>query len=105
MEKKINRLANVSLLGFILITLSRIIIVNKAYSVFGYATRKWYFFFTDFFYLPIVIITSAATLFVLYYYCLHRFRIPLKHFYLIIPGLIYIVICICALLGFPAADR
>jgi hypothetical protein len=102
MEKKIIiRLSNLSVVGFILIVLFRLFINYKTDSIYEYNTLRLQTFIATSVYIPIFIITSVAALFVVYYYCKNKFRIPLKHFYLVIPSLIYLVICILAAFGIP----
>ena len=68
-------------------------------TISEYHIRELQTFMVTTVYLPLLLITSAAALYVVYYYGKNKFRIPLKHFYLVLPSLIYLVIGILVAFG------
>lgn len=93
--------AYISIIGFVIIVILRIILTHKTLSFYEFDMRKIYGLLTLVIYIPIVLLTSLATIFVMYYYFKNRFKDSLKYFYLIVPSFIYMIICVLALFGIP----
>lgn len=101
MNKKTIILAYISIIGFLLIIILRIILTNKIWNFYNFNMKKIYGLITISIYFPILIISSLASLLVIYFYYKNKFKGSLKYLYLVIPSFIYILVCILALFGIP----
>ena len=101
MEKNIVKMSYLSIIGFICIIVLRLILNFKILNVQNFKMRKIYAFITYGIYLPFLLITSLATILVLYFYFTKKNKAPLKYLILILPSLIYMIICVFALFGYP----
>lgn len=101
MKKNMIKAAYISIIGFVVIVILRIILSHKFLVFYEFDMRKVYGFLGLVIYIPILLLTSLATIFVMYYYYKHRFKDSLKYLYLIVPSFIYMIICVLALFGIP----
>lgn len=101
MEKNMVKATYISIIGFVIIIILRIILTHKILFLYNFDMKKVYGLLGLVIYIPILLLTSFATIFVIYYYYKNRLKAPLKYLYLIAPSFIYMIICILALFGIP----
>ena len=94
MEKRTIISSYISLIGFVVLIVLRIILAFKIYNFYGFNMRQVYGFVSLGIYIPILMITTIATCFVIFKYFINKFKKPLKHLYFVIPSIVYILICI-----------
>ncbi len=99
MEKNIIKSSYISLIGFFIIVITRLILANKIWSFYNLNMRKVYAIVVYLIYVPTVGIITISTAFVIYYYFKIKFKMPIRYFYFVIPSMIYIFIFILAILG------
>jgi len=99
MKKNIIRASYISLIGFFIIVIIRLILANKIWSFYNFNMRKVYALIVYLIYVPTVGIITISTAFVIYYYFKLKIKISLKYFCFVIPSLIYMFIFILAMLG------
>ncbi len=97
MDKDIIKSSYVSLIGFILIIIIRVILTHKIYQFYNFNMRKIYALITYLLYLPLVGVILLCTTFIFYYYFKNKFRSSLLYLFLTIPSLIYLFIFILSL--------